>query len=354
MLWKKFNLGLVIPPILIFALGFTTLYSVSPEHAKNQLLFFIVGVAIYLAFSLVNYEFSASLWKYFYFGNLILLALVFILGKTVSGSVRWFVLFGISLQPSEFAKFVEILALGALISKKYENISGVKGLLKLILPFIPFFILVFIQPDLGTTLILIGTLIGVLFYVGLNKLWFVVGFSILSLGSSQIWNILKDYQKKRILVFLNPQLDDLGAGYNVVQSLIAVGSGGLFGKGFGRGSQSHLNFLPAYWTDFILASFLEEWGFIGFIVLLLFFVFLLAFILRIAFKAKDFLGVSLSIGVFITLFSQIFINIGMNLGLMPIAGIPLPLMTYGGSALITNLAMLGLVQSVWINTNSKN
>ena len=352
--WKKFNLGLVIPPILIFALGFTTLYSVSPEHAKNQFLLFIIGIALYLVFSLVNYEFSASLWKYFYFGNLILLALVFILGKTVSGSARWFTIFGFSVQPSEFAKFVEVLSLGALISQKYENISTVKGLLKLILPFVPFFILVFIQPDLGTTLILIGTLIGVLFYVGLNKFWFAIGFFLLSLGSSQIWNVLKDYQKKRILVFLNPQLDDLGAGYNIVQSLIAVGSGGLFGKGFGMGSQSHLNFLPAYWTDFILASFLEEWGFVGLVVLILFFVSLFAFILRVAFKAKNFLGISLSIGVFITLFSQFFINVGMNLGLMPIAGIPLPFMTYGGSALITNLAMLGLVQSIWINSNSKN
>ena len=182
----------------------------------------------------------------------------------------------------------------------------------------------------------------------------MAGFFLLSLGSSQIWNVLKDYQKKRILVFLNPQLDDLGAGYNVIQSLIAVGSGGLFGKGFGMGSQSHLNFLPAYWTDFILASFLEEWGFIGFMVLILFFISLLFFILGVSFKAKDFLGVSLSIGVFIILFSQFFINVGMNLGLMPITGIPLPFMTYGGSALVTNLAMMGLVQSIWINRNSKN
>jgi len=354
MLWKKFNLGLVILPILIFALGFTTLYSVSPEHAKNQLLFFIIGIAIYLIFSLINYEFSASLWKYFYFSSLILLALIFILGKTISGSARWFTIFGFSIQPSEFAKFVEVLALGALISNKYENISTIKGLFKLVFLFAPFFILVFVQPDLGTTLILMGTLLGVLFYVGLNKLWFAAGFFIFSLGSSRIWNVLKDYQKKRILVFLNPKLDDLGAGYNVVQSLIAVGSGGLLGKGFGMGSQSHLNFLPAYWTDFILASFLEEWGFVGFLVLILFFVSLFAFILRTAFKAKDFLGVSLSIGVFITLFSQFFVNVGMNLGLMPIAGIPLPLMTYGGSALITNLAMLGLVQSVWINRKGKN
>ena len=354
MLWKKFNPGLVIPPILIFALGFTILYSVSPEHAKNQLLFFIVGVVVYLVFSLLNYEYLASLWKYFYFGNLLLLGLVFILGKTISGSTRWFTIFGFSIQPSEFAKFVEVLALGFLISNKYEKISTMRGLFKLVFPFLPFFILVFIQPDLGTTLILIGTLIGVLFYVGLNKLWFALVFFIFSLGSSQIWNVLKDYQKKRILVFLNPQLDDLGAGYNVVQSLIAIGSGGLFGKGFGRGSQSHLNFLPAYWTDFILASFLEEWGFIGFLILILFFVSLFAFILRTSFTAKDFLGVSLSIGVFMTIFSQFFVNVGMNLGLMPISGIPLPFMTYGGSALITNMAMLGLVQYVWINRKSKN
>jgi len=140
MLWKKFNLGLVIPPILIFALGFTTLYSVSPEHAKNQLLFFIVGVIVYFVFSLLNYEYLASLWKYFYFSNLLFLGLIFILGKTVAGSTRWFTFLGFSLQPSEFTKFVVILSLGALISKKREKISAVKGLFELVLPFIPFFI----------------------------------------------------------------------------------------------------------------------------------------------------------------------------------------------------------------------
>ena len=349
MKWKKFNLGLVIAPFLIFTLGFVTLYSVSLEHAKNQLFFFILGSGVYVLISVIDYKFLASLWKYFYGVNLFLLALVFIIGRTTFGSVRWLTIFGFSIQPSEFAKFVEVLALGALISERPQWINNLKGILRLIAPFVPFFIMVVIQPDLGTTLILAAVLIGVLLYLGLNKLWFLGAVFFFGLISSPLWSLLKDYQKQRILVFLNPQLDNLGAGYNVVQSLIAVGSGGLLGKGFGYGTQSHLEFLPAYWTDFILASFAEEWGFVGFAVFLLIFIALLIFVLKTANKASDFLGTALVIGVFVALFSQFFINVGMNLGLMPVTGIPLPFMTYGGSALVTNLAMLGLVQSVWIH-----
>jgi rod shape determining protein RodA len=349
MKWKKFNLTLVITPFLIFSLGFITLYSVSSFHAKGQLIFFIFGVLLYLLISNIDYRFLASLWKYFYGINLVLLLLVFIIGRTTFGSARWLTIFGFSLQPSEFAKFTQILALGSLISQSPEKIKTFKGLLKLVLPFVPFFLMVVIQPDLGTTLVLAATLLGVLLYVGLNKLWFLGGFFFIGILSSPLWTLLKDYQKERILVFLNPQFDNLGAGYNVVQSLIAVGSGGIFGKGFGYGTQSHLEFLPAYWTDFILASFAEEWGFVGFIVFLILFTLLLFFILRTATKSSDYLGVVLGIGVFVTIFAQFFINVGMNLGIMPVTGIPLPFMTYGGSALLTNMAMLGLVQSVWIH-----
>ncbi|MBD3366252.1 rod shape-determining protein RodA [candidate division WWE3 bacterium] len=347
---KKFNLGLIIPPLLIFSLSFMTLYSVSPNHAKNQLLFFIIGVLFYLGLSIIDYSVLAQFWKPLYVTNLGLLILIFVLGQTISGSTRWFTFFGFSLQPSEFAKFTLILTLGALLSQKPQRLKSFKGVIQLSLLFIPFFFAVVIQPDLGTTLVLLATFLGVLFYAGLNKLYFLVGFFLAGISSSPLWSLLKDYQKERILVFLNPQLDNLGAGYNVVQSLIAVGSGGLFGKGFGQGSQSHLQFLPAYWTDFIFASFSEEWGFIGLVILLLFFTVLFGFILYTASKSKDLLGHALVIGVFITLFSQFFINVGMNLGIMPVTGIPLPFMTYGGSSLITNLAMLGLVQSVWVHS----
>ncbi len=351
MVWKKFNPILVLFPFLIFLLGFITLYSVNPSNAQSQFLYFLFGFLIYLLISLLDYSVLASFWKQFYFLNLFLLVLVFVLGRTAFGSTRWLTLFGFSIQPSEFAKFTLILMLGALISQKPSRLHNIKGLFQLLVPFIAFFVAVVIQPDLGTSLILFATFFGVLFYMGLSKIWFLAGLSLIGILSSPIWSFLKDYQRERILVFLNPQLDNLGSGYNVVQSLIAAGSGGIFGKGFGQGSQSHLEFLPAYWTDFIFASFSEEWGFLGLSVLLLFFTILLGSILFVSRKSENTLGVALCVGVFITLFFQFFINVGMNLGIMPVTGIPLPLMTYGGSSLITNMAMLGLVQSVWIHTS---
>lgn len=350
MMWKKLNLGLVIVPILIFSLGFVTLYSVSPSRAESQLLFFLVGILVYLSFSFLDYSVVSRAWKIFYFVNLFLLFLLFILGRTAFGSTRWLTILGFSIQPSEFAKFTLVLSLASIISHKPNTVHNLKGLFKLSFLFIPFFAAVLIQPDLGTSLILFATLIGVLVFMGMNKLIVFGGFFFLGLISTPLWNLLKDYQKERILVFLNPQLDSLGAGYNVVQSMIAIGSGGVSGKGFGHGSQSHLEFLPAYWTDFIFASFAEEWGFLGVFILLILFFMLFGSILITINRAKDLSGVAIGSGVLILFLTQFFINIGMNLGLMPVTGIPLPLMTYGGSALITNMALLGLIQSVWVHS----
>ena len=346
--WKKYNLFLVIFPILISSLGFITLFSVSPERAKDQFLFLIVGIVLFIPISLIGHHIFMRVWKYIYFGNIFFLFLTYALGKTILGSTRWLTVAGITLQPSEFMKLTLIISLSCLIAERPDRIKTFRGVITLFKYFLPAFIAVLIQPDLGTSVVLMIIFVGILLFAGLNYQPFLVSLGLLGIFSSPVWNLLKDYQKNRILVFLNPQLDKLGAGYNVVQSLIAVGSGGLMGKGFGRGSQSHLEFLPAYWTDFILASFAEEWGFIGLTVFILLFSAFLISLLFVVHKACDSLGSILTFGIFLAIFSQFFIGTGINLGIMPVTGIPLPFMTYGGSSLITTILMLGLAQGVWV------
>jgi rod shape determining protein RodA len=211
--------------------------------------------------------------------------------------------------------------------------------------------LVFIQPDLGTSIVLVLVVLGMLLYTNFNKIYFLILLSLFGILSAPVWNLLADYQKERILVFLNPQLDVLGAGYNVIQSLIAIGSGGIFGRGFSQGTQSHLHFLPAYWTDFAFASFAEEWGFIGVVVFFGLYTAFLFIILRVAFIVKDSFGSVLCFGVFLVFLVQFIINVGMNLGLMPVTGIPLPLVSYGGSSLLISCILLGLVQNVWTKSS---
>ena len=214
---------------------------------------------------------------------------------------------------------------------------------------VPLFGLVFIQPDLGTSIVIISIVLAILWFGGLKKIYFVVSLLLVGVFSTPLWSLLKDYQRERILVFLNPSLDILGSGYNVIQSSIAIGSGGLFGRGFGRGTQSHLQFLPVFWTDFVFAAFAEEWGFVGVMLLLSLFTILFFIILTISVKTKDSFGSLISIGVFTVFFLQFIVNVGMNLGIMPVTGIPLPLVSYGGSSLLTSAFLLGLVQSVWIH-----
>lgn len=348
MLLKKYNLALFIFPILIFSLGIMTLLSISPDRARSQVLYFVVGLVFYFAISTVDYVIYKHYWKAIYGFVLGLLALTFTLGTVVSGSARWLSFGSFNLQPSEFAKIAVIVSLAAIIATSKKIFSTPLGLAKLLALIIPISVLVLVQPDLGTTLAIIGIFAVILFFAGLNKLYFLLGFIFMGIFSTPTWKFLQDYQRERILVFLNPTLDVLGSGYNVIQSVIAVGSGGLFGRGFGRGTQSHLQFLPAYWTDFIFASFAEEWGFIGVVGLIILYLGLLVTLIYVAVNVKDTFASLLTVGAFTLFFLQFTINIGMNLGIMPVTGIPLPLVSYGGSSMITSLILLGLVQSVWV------
>lgn len=346
-LLKKFNLALLLLPFLIFLLGIFTLKSIAPELVKNQTIFFLLGILVYFAISFIDFTIFKYYWKYLFWLVVVLLVMTYFLGQVKYGAVRWLGFKYFSAQPSEFAKIVVIMALSSLIALK-KDIFNLKNLLKLILLVTPMIMLVLLQPDLGTAIIIFLTFIGILFYSGLNKIYFFVALLLFGVFSSPIWSLVRDYQKERILVFLNPQLDVQNSGYNVLQSIIAVGSGGLYGRGFGRGTQSHLQFLPVYWTDFIFASFAEEWGFIGAFVIIALYISLFLTLIYISYKVSDTFGSLLAIGTFFVFFFQFVINVGMNMGIMPVTGIPLPLFSYGGSSLITSFFLLGLTQSVWI------
>ncbi|HSX39960.1 MAG TPA: rod shape-determining protein RodA [Candidatus Saccharimonadales bacterium] len=346
----RHNFFLLVIPILIFSLGFVTLLSTSPDRAKNQLVFFVIGVIIYFVVASIDYTVYKYYFKYILGLIVFLLLATFILGGIHLGAVRWLSFGFLNIQPSEFAKVALIIFLASFLSSKGEILDNVKDALYIFAMFFVVFVLVLIQPDLGTAIILFSILVGILFYAGVNKLYFLVAFLFFGIFSTPIWNLLHDYQKRRILVFLNPTLDIKGSGYNVIQSIIAIGSGGIFGKGFGHGTQSHLNFLPAHWTDFIFASFAEEWGFVGIAMMVILFTLLLLILLFIAHKATDAYASLLVIGVFMVFFSQFVINVGMNLGVMPVTGIPLPLVSYGGSSLLSSFILLGIAQSVFKTT----
>jgi rod shape determining protein RodA len=346
---KKSNLVLVITPILLFSLGFITHLSTSPNLVQSQLIFFLLGITIFAVMSTVDYRLLTIVSKYIYWFVLASLILVLLLGDRVLGSTRWIDLGFFNFQPAEFAKFGIVLYIACRLADKEDTLKKIKSAALFALELFPILVLVLVEPDLGSAFIIFATVVAVLLVAGLDYWIFLAGFALFGLLSGPAWALLQEYQKHRLLAFLDPTTDALGKGYNVIQSVIAVGSGGFLGRGFGRGSQSHLNFLPVYWTDFVFAAFAEEWGFLGVLFLVILFVVLLLTLLFVAYRATDRLGLLIVVGVFGTLFSQFLINTGMNMGIMPVTGIPLPLISYGGSSLLTTAFLLGTAHSVWIH-----
>lgn len=343
---KKYNLAIIILPFLLFTLGFITLLSTSVELVKNQVLYFIIGLVLYFIFSQIHYSVYKFLWKYFYVLILILLIITYLIAEFRYGSARWIPLGTFSFQPSEFAKLALIFGIASLITEKGDINKPYNLLLNTAL-LIPLVSLIVIQPDLGTSIVITGVFSGMIFFSGLNLHYILGVLFTFGIFSAPLWNILHDYQKSRILVFLNPQLDVLGSGYNVIQSLIAVGSGGIFGKGFGRGTQASLEFLPAHWTDFIFASFAEEWGLFGVALLIIFFTILLFTLIYVAQKVEDPFAKLVCVGIFLIFFLQFTINVGMNIGVTPVTGVTLPLISYGGSSMLLSMISLGIVQNIW-------
>lgn len=350
----KFDWPLFAAVTILCIIGLLQIYSLSLASRdflffKKQLIFIIIGIALMFFFSLLDYRFfqNSLLLFFLYLLTLILLFSVIFLGKMVRGSSAWFN-FGIfSFQPVELAKLVVILVLAKYFSYRHVEIYRVQHIivsgLYIFLPVM----LVLTQPDLGSSLVLIAIWLGIVISVGIKFrhlfIVFLIGLIIVSSG----WLLfLKEYQKQRILTFLNPQEDPLGASYSLNQAIIAIGAGGLFGRGLGHGTQSQLNFLPESKSDFIFAAFAEEWGFAGVAVLFGFWLFLFWRLMRACGEAPNNFSKIFIIGVSLMLFSHTVINIGMNMGLLPITGLPLPFLSYGGSNLIINFITIGIVGSI--------
>lgn len=339
---KLINLPIFLTSFLLVSVGVLVIFSSSKELALQQGLFTVVGFLLFLVISQFELSSIKGLLKISYFVVLGLLILVLILGFETRGSLRWIPLGPLNIQPSEFAKPVLILVLAKFWS---ENLPGWGNIFKSLIWFAPFFLLVFRQPDLGSALTLGAIWVGMLFasQVSFKKILVLLLIALFTIPTS--WMFLHNYQKERITSFLAPEADPLGKGYNVIQSTIAVGSGELFGRGLGRGTQSRLQFLPEFRTDFIFASIAEELGFVGSLVILSLYLYLFTFCIRLAQQTGEIYYSLIILGVVSMLLFQTFVNIGMNIGMLPITGITLPLISYGGSSLIATFISLGLIAS---------
>lgn len=316
------------------------------EIFVSHLLNITIGFIFFTILSQIDYRLYYHLFIPIFIVTFIILLLVPIIGYTSHGSARWLDLGFRTFQPSEFAKLFFILFFAAFLVRFREVLPRLIYFFSSIGVTLIIAGLIFIQPDLGTSLVLLVVWFGMYYTAGmkLEEFLFLLISGAITLPFS--WNFLQDYQKDRILVFLNPQNDPLGDGYSVLQSIIAVGSGQLLGLGWGRGLQSRLQFLPEHQTDFIFATLSEELGFIGVFLLVTLFVILFVGLLNVVKNKTDLYGRLVVIGIFCWFLFQVFVNIGMNIGIMPITGIPLPFISLGGSALIASMMALGIVQSV--------
>lgn len=335
--------------ILIFSLlilsifGIIAVHILVPGSLLQQLAYFIFAFIFFLIFSQIDYRILEKISLPLYLGSIAFLFAPLLFGKITRGSVRWIQFGPITIQPSEIVKPFLVIFFASFFSNGKLNFK--KILIGGILLVIPLF-LVFIQPDLGSSLVILLSWIGIVFFAGIPTGFILMALALFIMLLPITWILLKEYQRQRIISFLNPSADPLGAGYHIIQTIIAVGSGQFFGRGLGRGTQSQLKFLPERHTDFIFASLAEDLGFLGSAILILGFLILLWRILFISQKTKDLFGSLVCLGVFSILFSQIFINIGMNIGLLPITGITLPIVSYGGSSLVATMISLGIIENI--------
>jgi rod shape determining protein RodA len=351
---RHINWGLLLVITAIAGIGFAMLYSAANGSTEpwmsRQAGRFAVGLCALVAVALVDFRVWVRYAYPLYALAFVLLIYVEVAGQVGMGAQRWITVGFFQLQPSEMMKISLVLALARYFHGfSYEEIGKPLNIVPPIMMVLAPAGLVLMQPDLGTAgmLILGGAL---MFFVAGVRLWKFAIVAIAGLSAIPIgWNFLRDYQKDRILTFLNPESDPLGAGYHIMQSKIAFGSGGLFGKGFLQGSQSHLSFLPERQTDFIFTMLAEEFGMIGGLILLGLYALLIAYGLAIGLRSRNQFGRLVAIGLTGNLFLYVFINTAMVMGLVPVVGVPLPLISYGGTAMIAVLVGFGLVMSVYIN-----
>ncbi len=362
---ENFDWGFVILILLISSVGLVILYSALSAGLQNgetisvlfkkQIIWMGTGFVIMMIITMIDFRDLDKLSLFIYLFCVGLLVCVLLFGQIGGGSRRWIAVGFIRVQPSELMKIALIISL----SSMYASSVCQTGLnfRKLIKPIgfcaIPFMLIV-VQPDLGSGLLLLLIAASITLFVKVERRVF---YSLIAAGLAAgplVWFVLKDYQKSRILTFLNPDRDPLGAGYHIIQSKIAIGSGMLTGKGFLKGTQNALSFLPEQHTDFIVSVLAEEWGLVGCSILLMLYVFLLFWGLNISYNCRNMFGSILAFGVTIMIFWQIFINVGMVMGLMPVVGVPLPMVSYGGSSVITNMVGFGILLNISMRKFSSN
>lgn len=364
-LLRNLDFTLILATILVIAFGLLVISSATHVTAatgedsfyfvKKQATFAFIGIGLIYFILNIHYEEIAKYSKYLYIINIIFLLIVLIVGKATNGQVSWISLGPVKLQPSEFSKVIMIICFGNYLAKRQGELNTIKDIFLAFLYIgIPMAIIM-MQPDLGTTLVFVAISFGMLFISGAN--WrilltlILVGiitiFSMYYLHDKHNINVaLKDYQWKRLTSFVDPSKDPQGTGYHLIQSEVAIGSGGVYGKGLYKGTQNQLNFLPEQHTDFIFSVVGEELGFVGVVSALSILFFIVYRCIRIAVISKDMLGTAMAVGVASMLVFHILENAGMTVGLMPITGIPLPFISYGGSSLWTNMISIGLLLNI--------
>ncbi len=355
---KFFNLNFmyILFISLMAATGVTMLYSAAngswSPWAFNHLIRFAFGFCIMIALAMLDIRLFMRYAYLFYFASLFLLIVVEVEGHIGMGAQRWINLGIIKIQPSELMKIALVLALARYFhTSSLQSIESIRGIIPpALMTLCPAF-LVMIQPDLGTALMLLFTA-GMIFFVVGVQIW---KFAVVIIGGLLAlpiaWQFLHGYQKNRILTFLDPERDPLGAGYHIIQSKIALGSGGVFGKGFLKGTQSHLNFLPEKHTDFIFTMLSEEFGMVGAVFVVIVNFLIIAYTYSFAMKSNSYFGKLVAIGLACNYFLYIFINISMVLGMLPVVGIPLPLISYGGTVMLSVMSSFGIILCVYINRN---
>ena len=351
---SHFDLLLLLLTVAIVAAGIATIVSATYSNdtllsasAVRQLCWALVGLVGMCGMLVFDYR-QLERYAYVLYGiGVLLLVLVPVVGSVGGGARRWLNLGPASIQPSELMKVGLVIALARLLQTRVgDKPLALRSLGAVVLLLGLPFALIMAQPDLGTALLLGFVAASVLLLAGLRLRWVLIAAAVVGPMLVPIWSHLKPYQQRRILTFLDPQADPLGAGYHVIQSEIAIGSGGWAGKGYLEGTQNHLNFLPEQHTDFIFSVFAEEWGFLVCCVLLMLYLLIVARGLVIASRAKDNFGMLVAFGMTCIIFWQVFINIGMTSGVLPVVGITLPMFSYGGSSLLAIMMGLGVVMNV--------
>lgn len=352
---SKYDLNAVWVMLCLVAIGIVNLYSATYASAggeaqfwKQQAMWFGIGLVACSVAYVVHYRVLKRFAYVAYAANIVLLLAVLVVGKSVLGARRWLGFGAFSIQPSEFMKITIAWTLAKFFhDDQYREYYDIKALMIPVLLILIPVMLVMAQPDLGTALIIMAVSFSMILFVKVSPKLLLTIFTIVVITVPVAYRfVLKDYQKQRIVSFINPQSDPRGTGYNSIQSMIAVGSGQFLGKGYKKGTQSQLNFLPEHHTDFIFPVFSEEHGFVGFLVLLVLYLILLSNALKVSYGSNDKFGMLFSFGLCSLFFWHVFINIGMTTGIMPIVGVPLPFMSYGGSFMLACMLAVAILTNI--------